>query len=404
LTRVVAGVRLWNGHSARADEGPLAIRIEGDRIAAIGREAELAAGASVLSFPGCTALPGLIDAHVHVELDPAGPPPELQAAAPAQRVLAEMERRARAMLAAGVTTARDLGGRDWLALELRERIASGLVEGPRLVCAGQPITSRGGHTHFWGGEAAGVAGIRAVVRRQIERGADWIKVMATGGMLTPGTQVAQAQFSKAELAALVEAAAERGRFVAAHCHGTEGIRRAAGARVRTVEHCSFAGDQGFGSDLDLRAVDALAGSGAWVSPTINAGWRRFLGGEGERGRFGERMGACLAALRAAGVPLVASTDAGIPRVEHHRLAEALAVMAALGGMSPVEALRAATSESARALGLEAETGALRPGLAADVLVVEGDPLADLGALLAPRLVIARGRPLEPLAARPAAAT
>lgn len=394
----LVGVALWDGAAERRDPRPHTLRIEGERLVAVGTDPALAEGAEVHSLEGATALPGLIDAHVHLTLDPGVRSPEEQLRVPHDRVTAAMEARALAMLRAGITTARDLGGGSWLELALRDRIARGELPGPRLLCSGQPLTSPGGHCHYWGGEAEGSDAIAAVLRRQLEHGVDWIKVMATGGMLTKGTRIRDAQFDVPDLEAIVRGAAARGRRVAAHCHGTAGIRNAAQAGVATIEHCSFAGDQGFGTDPDPAVAELVAARGVHVSPTVNAGWeRRLLRGEdGRPTAFAERMTRCFELLRKAGVPLIASTDAGIPGVRHHELPQALAALATYAALDPLEALRAATSASARALGLGDETGVLRAGLAADVLVVEGDPTADLGALASPRLVVARGRPIEPL--------
>jgi len=215
--------------------------------------------------------------------------------------------------------------------------------------------------------------------------------MATGGVLTKGTTPARSQFEEAELAAAVAEARAHGRPVAAHCHGTEGIGRAARAGVRTIEHCSFASEEGFGSANDAEVMADVARSGAWVSPTVNTGYARFFAEDGSFGKFAQRMNRVYTELRRAGAPFVASTDAGIPGIAHHRLPEALPLFARLAELRPVEALRTATSEAARAFGLEAETGRLSPGLAADVLVVDGDPLADLAALRRPVLVVARGK-------------
>jgi imidazolonepropionase-like amidohydrolase len=392
--RALTGLRIWDGVSDRYLDGADAIRIEGARIAAIGSGRELAAGAEVQRFDGAAALPGLCDAHVHMTLDATKRPPADQLETPravAERAMAE---RALAMLRSGITTARDMGGGAWLELDLRDRIARGEIPGPRLLCAGQPVTSIGGHCHFWGGEASGEQEIRSTVRRQVERGADWIKVMATGGVLTRGTSTGSAQFGVAELTALVDEAGRHGRGVAAHCHGTPGIRNAVAARVQTIEHCSWVGPDGFGSGLDSDVVRAMASHAIWASPTVNAGWRRFFE-SGERGaRFRERMRECYRAMRQAGVRFVASTDAGIPGVEHHRLPEALRTFARYAELTPSEALRTATSHPARALGLADVTGSLRPGLAADLLIVAGDPLSDLAALEAREAVFARGRPID----------
>jgi imidazolonepropionase-like amidohydrolase len=329
-------------------------------------------------------------------LDPDIRSPADQLKLAPEQVVRSMEERAGAMLRAGITTARDLGGGEWLEIGLRDRIARGELAGPRLLCAGQPLTVRGGHCHFWGGIVSGSDEIRSAIERQVEHGADLVKVMATGGVMTRGVRITDPQFSRAELE-LIRAEAERhGRVVAAHCHGTAGIRNATDARLRTIEHCSFAGEKGFGDDFDPALPARIAGQDTWISPTVNAGWRRFLADKrGEPTRFMGDMRAIFRALREAGARLIASTDAGIPGVRHHELAKALEVFAIYTELAPAAVLRTATSESARALELEDETGRLLPGLCADLLVVAGDPTRDLAALHEPRLVLARGVALEP---------
>ena len=380
----LSSVRIWDGVSDELAPELATLHVSGGRIA----EREVEPGERI-ELGGAVALPGLCDAHVHLALDPARREAVQDASAD---TLPAMAARALAMVAAGITTARDLGGPAWGALELRDRIARGELVGPRVLCAGQPLTSPHGHCWYWGGEARGADELRAVVRRQVEHGADWIKVMATGGVLTKGTTPAMSQFEQSELDAAVAEARAHGRHVAAHCHGTEGIARAARAGVRTIEHCSFANEEGFGAAPDADVIADVARSGAWVSPTVNTGFARFFAAEGaEPGKFATRMTEVYGRLRSAGVRFIASTDAGIPNVAHHRLPEALPIFARLAQLRPVETLRTATSEAARALGLERETGRLVPGLAADVLVVDGNPLEDLGALLRPLLVVARGR-------------
>ena len=395
----LAGVRVWDGVAPTTSAEPQTIRIEGDRIAAIGADDALTDGAETLRFDSdAVALPGLIDAHVHLTLDPAIASPAEQLKLAPEDVAAAAETRAAAMLRAGITTARDLGGGEWLELDLARRIQKGEVPGPRLLCAGQPLTTRGGHCHFWGGIVAGPAEITEAIERQVAHGADWIKVMATGGVMTRGTSTRDVQFAEDELALVREEAARHGRRVAAHCHGTDGIRNAVSAQLRTIEHCSFAGEKGFGSDFDAAVCDQIAAQETWVSPTVNVGWQRyFQAQDGKPTRFLDDMRRAFASLRAAGARIIASTDAGIPNVVHDKLPEALAVFAQYLQAPPIEVLRAATSESARALELERETGRLAPGLAADVLIVRGDPLADLAALREPLCVVARGA-LAPAAA------
>jgi imidazolonepropionase-like amidohydrolase len=380
----LTGLRIWDGVSDALRPGLGELFVSGERLSDRG-----APEARRIDLRGAVALPGLCDAHVHLELDPAWgapPPPDGEDVVPA------MADRARSMVEAGITTARDLGGGPhFRTLALRDRIARGEVPGPRLLCAGQPVTSPQGHCWFWGGQASGADEMRAVVRRQVEAGTDWIKIMATGGVLTKGTTPALSQFSQEELEAAVAEARAHGRPVAAHCHGTEGVQRAARAGVRTIEHCSFADESGFGGAQDPEVIGDIVRAGAWVSPTVNVNFARFYREDGTPGKFASRMSELYGKLRAAGAPFIASTDAGIPNVAHHRLPEGLAVFARMAGATPVETLRTATSDAARCLGLERETGRLAKGLAADVLVVDGNPLEDLSALLRPVLVIARGR-------------
>ncbi len=386
----IAGVRIWDGVAEHATEVLQTLRIEGNRIAGIGTDASLRRNARVLDFEGATAIPGLIDAHVHLNLDPQLKTPDEQlAVAPDVRRKA-MERRAAEMLTAGITTARDLGGGDWSEIALRDRILAGKLPGPRLLCAGQPITTPKGHCHFWGGEALGLEDIERVIRRQVEHEVDWIKVMETGGVFTPGSSPRGTQFDLKTLSGLVELAGQHDRPVAAHCHGSEGIAFAIAAGARTIEHCSFAGAGGFGSAFDPALVVRMAAANLWVSPTVNSGWGKRIEHEGAPTDFFRRMSHALRQLIAGGVRLIASTDAGIPGVMHHKLPEALAVFSKYTGGSPVDVLRSATSESANAFGLADETGALRTGLCADVLIVDGNPLDGLATLNRPIGVAARG--------------
>jgi imidazolonepropionase-like amidohydrolase len=212
-------------------------------------------------------------------------------------------------------------------------------------------------------------------------------VMATGGTMTKGSTPRSAQFDQQTLAAIVADARQRGYPVAAHCHGTIGIRYAALAGVNTIEHCSWVGEGGWGADYDAELAAEMARRGVWVSPTVNLGWKRHQGSGSDHEK---RLLGNFAAMRAANVRFAASTDAGIPNVRHADLAKALPVFAHFAAMSNADALKTATSGCAQAIGLGGVTGRLSPGFAADVLFVDGDPLADLGCLTAPVDVLARG--------------
>jgi imidazolonepropionase-like amidohydrolase len=393
---LIKNARLWRPGQDALDPLSAFLCVCDGRIVALGHaRPEVARGLPEVDLGGRTVVPGLIDAHVHLELDPLLRTPAEQLAVPDDVVRAAMAERAARMLAAGITTARDCGGGRHREHALRDEIASGRRWGPRLLCCGQPLTTPDGHCAFWGGAVATRLDIDRQIGLQVEAGSEWIKVMATGGVFTPGSRARDTQFALPRLCAIVETAARAGRPVAAHCHGTAGIADALRAGVRTIEHASFAGPDGFGTALDDSLMAAMAQAEVWVSPTVNAGWgRRQRDDAGAPSAFFERMSRALRAQRAHGVRFIASTDAGIPGVAHDDLLDGLLAFQAYADLRPVDVLRAATIESARALGLGEETGALSVGRCADLLVVSGDPLADLAVLRDPECVVSRGRVLD----------
>ncbi|MEM1231376.1 MAG: amidohydrolase family protein [Pseudomonadota bacterium] len=390
---LLRNLSIWDGDSLAAGD---AIAIVGERIAAIGEGSDLAKDDRFAALPqrdcaGLTAIPGLIDAHVHLELNPdRSKPPE--GSQDHQAPL--MAERAARMVAAGITTARDLGAGAWRELKLRDAIAAGEQVGPRLLCAGQPITTPTGHCHFWGGGASCIEEAHAVLHRQVARGVDLIKVMATGGRMTHGSEPGRAQFDVATLRAIVDEAARHHLTVAAHCHGTQGIDFAAQAGVRTIEHCSWVGPEGWASDYQEDIAKVILERGVWISPTVNRGWQRML--DAPKGIVVGRVRKAYQAMMALGIPFIASTDAGIPGVYHQDLRHALIVFAKIAELSAAATLRSATRDSARALGIADRCGTLRTGLAADVLLAHGNPAEDLTALLDLAAVWARGREIEPL--------
>jgi imidazolonepropionase-like amidohydrolase len=389
---VIEKVRVWDVDSDRIDPLSSSLRVRDGQIVSLG-EAAREADPSVprIALPGRCVVPGLIDAHVHLELDANIRSPAEQLAVPESQRLTGMSARAASMLAAGITTTRDCGGGKHREHALRDRINRGEAIGPRVLCCGQPITTPGGHCGFWGGEAETRVEIDRVIALQVEAKSDWIKVMATGGVFTPGSRARDAQFDLSRMLTIVEAANRAGRSVAAHCHGTEGIANAVRSGVRTIEHASFAGPDGFGTALDDSLMREMAESELWVSPTVNAGWgRRIEDEKGEPTAFFRRMSTALRAQRDHGIDFIASTDAGIPGVAHDDLVAGLLAFERFADLRPVDVLRAATCEASRALEISQETGRIEPGMSADFLIIDGDPLEDLSLLRDPEVVVFRG--------------
>jgi len=383
-TTTLTDLTIWDGSKTLAAD---TLQWQGAQLTYIGAKQNLPANTQTRSCSGLTAIPGLIDAHVHLELNPddKNPPDGTEPA-----VVPLMAERAERMAQAGITSARDLGGGAWFELGLRDRIAAGEVIGPRLLCAGQPITSPQGHCHFWGGEAHNLDAAQAVLQRQVDHGVDLIKIMATGGRMTRGSEPTDAQFSQPVLDALVGTAHAHGLPVAAHCHGTEGIHRAALAGVDTIEHCSWVGQEGWASDYQDGVAKVILDNGVWVSPTVNKGWQRML--DSSTGKVLQRVRSAYRKMLDMGIPMVASTDAGIPGVFHADLPHALVVFAKIAELSAEQTLKSATSDAARALRIDPWTGTLEVGKAADVVLLDGNPLVDLAAVTRAVAVFCRGLP------------
>lgn len=377
-----------------------AVLVEDETIRAVGPRADLEAQADSnalhhRSAPGGTVLPGLINAHVHLCWDAGFGFLDRYRAADDHEVLLGVAGRAQQALRAGVTTLRDLGDRNGLALRVRDAIDRGDLVGPRVLGSGPPLTPEGGHCWFLGGEVSGPGAIRERVQRNISLGADVIKVMASGGEMTPESAPTWAsQFSAEDLTLVVKDAAAEGLPVAAHAHGTRSIAAAVEAGVSTIEHCSWQGEGGQGPDLRDDLAREIARHGIAACHAYPPDWRSFeqlVVGEERASAAAERV----RWMEQHGIRLIPGTDGGLPTSTFNNYVGALTYYTEKVGFSPERVLELATTEAARALGLR-HVGQLVPGYAADLLLVDGDPLEDFGgALREQQLILARGCVVTP---------
>lgn len=374
-------------------------------IVAIGRRDAVAvpAGAEVIELGDATLLPGFIDMHTHITgrrfTDPKRDDMMVRDFAAFGAILgvANSER----TLLAGFTTIRNVGSGNFDDMALRDAIEGGFIPGPRMQNTGYGLTITGGHCdHTDGlapgvfspgiehGVANGVEEVRAAVRYMVKYGADVIKICATGGVMSIGDAVGAQQYTEEELKAAVDEARKLGRPIAAHAHGTEGIKAAARAGVTTIEHGSF---------LDEEGAQIMAKRGTILVPTLQAGRvvadaaRSGLLGRGRDAKATAAFAGMQTATRLAlkhGVPIAMGTDAAVGA--HGDNAEEFVLMVRIGGLTPMQALQAGTLNAAKALGWQARIGSLATGKLADVVAVAGDPLADISATQHPVLVMKNG--------------
>ncbi|HEX5415538.1 MAG TPA: amidohydrolase family protein [Chloroflexota bacterium] len=396
---VLRAAHLIDGTGADPTGDGAVVIVDGE-ITAVGpvSSLNLPSGAGVRNFdyPGCTLLPGLIDSHTHLLFSASDQALDDAIRDSDETLLLRGLANAQAELRCGVTTLRDCGGRGFLTVALRDGINRGLAIGPRVLAAAMPLTTTGGHLNFCGLEADGVPEVIKATRRLCKGGVDFIKVVATGGGMTPGTNSRAPQFSVEELTAIVgEAQRLGGRHVAAHCHATQGIRNAVEAGIRTIEHCSWLHPVD-GLEYDPRTVERMVEKGTYVSLTMGSE-RAAIKPDDQLADWQRRAVAnyephfdLLRRTIRGGVRFIASSDAGVSRTFFDEYPLTLEVMVSCLDIAPMEALRATTGRAAEALGIANLVGALVAGRRGDVLVVEGNPLADIRALREVRAVYRDG--------------
>lgn len=394
-------VAVHAGHLLEVKTGKLladqTLVIEDGRITSSGAamEAKIPADAVRIELPNATVLPGLIDAHTHLTSEPKFGYDRLAISVPREALIGA--KNARLTLLAGFTTARNVGARDFTDVALRDAINAGDVPGPRLLVSGPPLSITGGHCdnnmlpfeyHATSdGVADGIAAVQHKVRENIKYGADLIKVCATGGVLSLGDNPQHSQYTLEEMKAIVADAHRLGRKVAAHAHGAEGIRWAAEAGVDSVEHGSYIDDAG---------IAAMKEHGTYLVPTLYLGDWMMENAEQTHmpppllAKAHEVIPAArknIAHAFASGVKVAFGTDAAV--YPHGLNAHEFAVMVKLG-LTPLQAIQAATVNAADLLGWSGKVGTLEPGACADIVAVEGDPVKDVTTLERVKFVMKGG--------------
>ena len=390
--------RVYDGVAARPLEHAYVV-VEGDAITALGQQAELAGSAGrfaqVIDLGAeATVLPGLINMHTHMSFSAGVSIFDDHQRESYETKLIRAVENVRAALRTGVTTVRDCGTLNGIAFAVRAAVESGTMLGPRVIASGAGITTTGGHLWFCGVEADSAEEVRRAVRTQVKAGADFLKVFATGGNSTPGTNAFAAQYSEAEMCALTAEARRLDKRVAAHVHGTPGVLTSIAAGVTTIEHCSFL--QPSGIQYEPEQGRRIADAGIYVCPTIYRGWGKLLAQNPDQPWAGSHLEVQAARfdlvrrLVEQGVRLVSGSDAGVTFNAFTDYPGDLIFAVEGTDLSPISILQSATSVAAEALG-RSDLGVIAPGKAADLLAVQGNPLRDMRALDAPRLVVSRGR-------------
>jgi imidazolonepropionase-like amidohydrolase len=391
--------RLFDGTGTAALRRPV-VRVAGQRILSVGagpippsRDDD---GARY-DFPGCTILPGLIDTHVHLVFCAADTNEAIVAQVAREtdeELLARASANARAALHAGITTLRDCGGKGRIVQLMRDRIRRGEAEGPDVLSCGMPITTATGHCHWLGLVADGHDAACAAAERMLAAEVDFLKVMATGGNMTPSSNPMQPQYDPPTLLAIAEIGRRAGKHAAAHVLSRSALPGVVAARFRTVEHCDWriAEDRyEFDPELARRMKEQEQYVGLTVSGIARRAFLPQLKGNtsGPIRRLDARF-ACERQLIASGVNYTLHSDAGVRLTPIEQFALGLRAAVVELWLSPTEAIVAATATAADAIGL-GDRGRVQPGKRADLLVVEGNPLDDIACLERVRAVLKAGR-------------
>ncbi len=399
-TFLLQSALLFDGVTGSVRSGQ-AVLITDGRIAGLGTLAELrqqvGPDTPLVDLGGACLAPGLIDGHTHVSLAGDGRPYQGMFAESDEMMMLTGAMNLRRHLQAGITTIREHGARNKVGFVLKEGVQRGYIPAPRMLVSGRPITCTGGHFHFCNEVADGEDEIRRSVRRLVHEGADYIKIMASGGG-TAGTIPGRASYSTAELHAAAHEAHHFHRLTAAHCRAKESMVRAVEAGIDLMEHAEFL-DPDNQMRFDPKLAEMMVETGIWISPTLQA-WTNYprmvaLRERRNLGNFSAQDEKTLTELEEdAEVRLdimrrlleydvwdriVPGTDSGVGSLAFGHLDYDLQLLVQVG-FTPAQALLSATRVSAQAIGMENELGVIAPGKVADLVAFDGDPTLDIGAV------------------------
>ena len=381
------GVLPLRGNAVRIDEGT---------ITSVGPKSEimknLPEGAEIIDASGHTLIPGLIDAHVHVTCPPttSGYIPLSDQGSVKERIDFAV-RAAQSALAKGVTTQRDCGCPDMLSLTLRDLIAKGIVIGPRIIACGTAVTTTAGHGHWIGVTADSPHEISSCIHKLYQSGADFIKIMASGGDMTPGSNRRAQQYSDAEFEAAVKDAHRLSMPVVAHCNATDAIRQAAQFGADTIAHCNWLGAEDGTIKFDKDIAQLILDNGTYLDLNIAGTLNSYVTGDGfaMRSEFGfANRWELHADLRAKGAKIILTSDEFGDQTS--QFPSLVARVIAETGLDPTEAIFRSTALPAFALNISRETGSIIPGKNADLVLLEGDLLSDSQSLTRATTVWKRG--------------
>lgn len=384
--------------TAQVNVQEMGILIDGDKICQVdeSQKIQITPDLEVLDASSHYVLPGLIDAHLHLSFSASAQPLKELFCDHDDTILLRMAKAAQTELKSGVTTVRDCGAKGMSILNLKKFIDSGEMIGPDILAAGMPITITGGHCYFCGLEADSPGEVQKAVRMLCKQGVDFIKVMVSGGNMTPGSHSGINQYEFEILKIIVDEAHQRGKTVSGHVHSVDGMKSAIMAGFDTLEHCSF--KQGTGTDIRLDLIQQMVERGIGVIPAMGKAYilppemaaplpeKVAMWGDFQKSRFSSTE-----QMYQSGVKIIAGTDAGCKNTRFDELYLTLQLMNEKIHMTKEDVLLSATAKAADMLGISQYVGTIEPGKQADLLVVEKNPLESLLNLKTPVTVLKKGR-------------